>query len=180
MKFKQRYLTTKSGKKILIRLPNISEAQQLLDLKLSYIKGSVSIPMYPDEYLDLEGEKELISNYEQSKNGILLVAEWNGELIGNIDLTGGTRRKMFHTGMIGMGNKSEWRNQGVGGHLLKSVLDWAKESSELKTIWLEVYATNEPGIALYEKMGFIKCGEIPEFFKENGGYVSKITMYQNL
>ena len=69
---------------------------------------------------DLEKEFDLIKAYRESENSIFLIAEFDGELIGNIDLTGSKRFKMHHTGMIGMGIKEEWRNQGLGKILIQS------------------------------------------------------------
>lgn len=130
-------------------MPEFNEAQKLLDLKKSYIKNTTTIPMNLEEYPDdLNSEINLITDFNNSSNSILLVAKFNDNLFGNIDLTGSKRLKMFHTGMIGMGIKKEWRNQGLGRCLIESVIDWAKNHSAIKIIWLEVYATNELGINL--------------------------------
>jgi len=181
LKYQAKKFKSKSAREIEIRMLDESEAQALIDLKLSYIKDSVSIPIEFDEYKNTETEeRELIKKYNQSENSILLVATYNGELIGNIDLTGSERRKMHHTGMIGMGIKENWRNQGIGGLLLKSVMDWAREKSPLKIVWLDVYANNESGLALYKKMNFEISGVIKEFFKEGTQYLDKIQMWQKI
>lgn len=87
---------------------------------------------------------------------------------------------MAHTAMIGMGIKEEWRNQGLGGILLKSVIAWAKENSELELIWLDVYASNELGYNLYKNNGFVVSGIVPGFFKDKQIYQDKIQMYLEL
>lgn len=110
----------------------------------------------------------------------MLVAEINNELIGNIDLTGSKSIKMFHTGMIGMGIKEEWRNQGLGKLLIIAVLDWAKNHSPTELVWLNVYASNKLGYHLYKNTGFIESGVIPNFFKDEKGYKDKIQMYKQI
>lgn len=171
----------KSGTEVQIRVPEMDEAQRLLDLKRSYIRNTTTIPLYLDEYADDSGkEKRLISDYHESPNSILLVAEYENKLIGNIDLTGSKRSKMLHTAMIGMGIKEEWRNQGLGKFFLREVIDWAKKHSVIELIWLDVYASNQLGYNLYKNMGFIESGIIPEFFKEEDGYKNKIQMYQRI
>lgn len=172
---------TKKGKTITIRPPHKSEAAALLALKLSYIEESGTIPMYLEEYTNNEeGERYLIQRYANQENGILLVAEHEGELVGNIDLTGHERRKMQHTGMIGMGLHKDWRGQGIGAFLLEAALEWAKTLSPLRVIWLEVYATNIAGQKLYHKMGFEEVGRVKNFFYQEDTYIDKVVMVKYL
>jgi len=171
----------KSGKEIQVRTLDLNEAAKLIELKRSYILGTTTIPLLLEEYpIDIPKEQNLISQYNESSNGILLVAEYQNELIGNIDITGSTRSKTAHTAMLGMGIKAQWRNQGLGTILIQSVIDWAKESSQLKLIWLDVYASNELGFNLYKNMGFEVSGVIKNFFKDENGFQDKIQMYLTL
>ncbi len=181
MKFQEKTCFLKSGNSIKIRVAKVADAQNLLDLKRSYIKNTTSIPLQLVEYPnDLNKELSIIEQYLSSSNSILLIAEFDNEAIGNIDLTGNVRSKLSHTAMIGMGIKEEWRNQGLGRALIESVLDWAKNHSELKLIWLDVYASNELGYNLYKNTGFIVSGIIKDFFKEEHGYNDKVQMYQRI
>lgn len=181
MKFKLNTYTLKTGHSIKIRIPALEESQKLIDLKRSYIKNTTTIPMKLDEYTnDAKDELSLITEFIKSQNSILLVAEFNHELIGNIDLTGSKRTKMFHTAMIGMGIKEEWRNQGLGRCLIEAVIDWAKKHSAIELIWLDVYASNELGYNLYKNTGFKVSGIIKDFFKEENDYQDKIQMYQSI
>ena len=82
--------------------------------------------------------------------------------------------------MIGMGIKPEWRDQGLGRILMEAIIDWAKNNSNLELIWLEVYASNELGLNLYKNMDFKVSGIIPNFFREEHGYIDKIQMYQQV
>jgi len=164
-------------KDIIIRPARESDALNLLLLKKGYIKGTTSIPLFADEYKNTaEDEAALIERYINEDNSILLVAEHDGQLIGNLDLTGNQRKKLYHTGMIGMGIANEWQNKGVGRLLMKKALQWAEEASPLTIIWLEVYSTNGGGIRLYEKHGFESCGLIKNFFMD----ADKITMVKYL
>lgn len=181
MKFETKTYKLKSGKIIKIRVPEIVEAQNLIDLKRSYIENTTTIPMILEEYSgDLKSEMALIVEYSKSANSLLLIAEFENEFIGNIDLTGSKRSKMFHTGMIGMGIQESWRNQGLGKLLVESILDWAKRESEIELVWLDVYASNDLGCALYRNTGFEISGIIKGFFNEQGGYIDKIQMYQRI
>jgi len=181
MNFESKIFKLKSGSDVKLRIATVSEAQKLLDLKRSYIKNTTSIPLTLDEYPnDLEHEMKLIEKYNKSQNSLLLVAEYNDDFIGNIDLTGSERSKMSHTGMIGMGVKEEWRNQGLGKSLIEAVINWARQNAELELLWLDVYASNMLGTNLYKNTGFRVSGVIEDFFKVEDGYADKIQMYQRV
>lgn len=181
MKFTPTQHTLKSGMDIIIRIPTMSEAQQLVDLKRSYIENTTTLPLTLDEYPDdPETESLKIQEYENSHNSILLVAEHNGNLIGNIDITGSKRSKIAHTGMLGMGIQEAWRNQGLGKILINNAIKWCKENSPIKIIWLEVYASNDLGYHLYLKTGFEVDGKVTGFFKERGLEIDKIMMSQKI
>jgi RimJ/RimL family protein N-acetyltransferase len=152
---------------IVIREAQPDDAAALLALKQSYIEGTTSIPLYLDEYKNTAGQEEqLIKRYLAEANSVLFVAENNGQLIGNLDLTGNQRRKLYHTAMLGMGVAYKWQGKGVGTLLMDAALQWAAENASLSIIWLEVYSTNIAGIKLYEKFRFERCGLMKAFFAE--------------
>ena len=111
---------------------------------------------------------------------MLLIAEFNNEIVGNIDLTGNRRKIMEHTAVIGMGMLKEWRNTGLGTALLKLAIEWAKENSILELLWLQVYTDNELGLGLYRKIGFVENGIMKNFFKQDGKYFDNLTMTMNV
>lgn len=168
--------TIKSGEDILIREAVPSDAAALRNLKLSYIEGTTTIPMDLDEYKNDEVQEAImIREYNEQSNSIILVAEHAGHLIGNIDVIGRQRRKLYHTGIIGMGIAYAWHGRGIGTLLMQSVIDWAT-ISPIRLLWLEVYANNAAGRGLYEKMGFQVVGTMPNFFYENGQAIDNIIM----
>ncbi len=181
MRIETKKYTLKTGQEIQVRSLKKEDAQGLIDLKLSYIKHTKSLPMYLDEYKNKEeDEAQLIKKYNESGNSILIAATINGQLIGNLDLSGSARRKMGHTAMLGMGIHENWRNKGLGAALISAAIDWAADSSDLEIIWLDVYANNDLGFNLYKKMGFTILGTIKGFFKEGNNYYDKIHMYRRV
>ena len=171
----------KSGKTITIKAPSVSQAAELVALKRSYIRNTETIPLTLKEYPeDVEKEETLIQNFLDSENSMLLVAEYQGKLIGNIDINGHTRIKLAHTAWLGMAIHEDWRNQGLGAYLIERIIEWSRNRSDLELIWLEAYATNAGGLHLYAKSGFIECGRMPHFFKEDDQEIDKVTMYLKL
>lgn len=181
MSLLQKSYAIKSGIPLVIREAIAKDAEKLLALKMEYLKETDTIPLFDYEYNNtIEQEAELIEKLQKQPNCLLLVAESNGNLIGNIDVTGSWRKKMQHTAMIGMGIHTKWQNQGIGTLLIQNSIQWSKENLLLKNLWLEVYATNIAGIALYKKVGFNSSGILQNFFLEKGTYIDKIIMQKEV
>ncbi|QYJ67963.1 GNAT family N-acetyltransferase [Flavobacterium litorale] len=171
--------TTKEGKTITVRNGITADAAKLLALKKKYLKDCNTIPLFDYEYKNtVAQEAELIAKYTAEENSLLLVAEYNGQLIGNIDITGNQREKLFHTAVLGMGIGTTWQNKGIGSCIMQSALK-AMVNTPVTIVWLEVYASNNKGLRLYEKYGFETCGTIKNFFNETIP-VDKITMVKYL
>lgn len=168
---------SKNGLDIIIRSAKVKDGKSLLNLKLEYIRNSNTIPLFEDEYRNTpEQEEALINKLCNQENSCLLVAEYNGRLIGNVDINGNQRRKLKHTSMLGIGIAEDWQGRGIGTLLMKEALQWAKANRILELILLDVYDSNEPGKAIYNKLGFQTCGRIEGFFKENGKCIDNIRM----
>lgn len=144
----------------------MDDAEKLLNCIKSYIPQSDYIPKLDYEIkLSIEQEIEWINSFLMNDNSLLLVAEYDNQIIGNIDLTGSQREIMQHTAVIGMGMLLEWRNTGLGSVLLDTAIEWAKQNEILELLWLQVYTENTAGLKLYKKMGFVENGIIKSFFK---------------
>jgi RimJ/RimL family protein N-acetyltransferase len=180
-KFKPQILTLKNQKTLIIRQAEIDDADKLLNCIKTYVRQSVYIPKLEQEIkLTIEQEKDWINYFLTNENSLLLIAEFDNEIIGNIDLTGNRRKIMEHTAVIGIGMLKEWRNYGLGTALLKFAIEWAKENSIIEILWLQVYTVNELGLGLYRKLGFEENGIMKNFFKQNGKYYDNLTMTMNV
>ncbi len=117
----------------------------------------------------VEDEQAYIAGMENSKDSILLLAKENGKIIGDASLSRLPRR-MSHRGELGVSVLKEYWNRGVGGKLIKGILDFARENS-FEIIDLEVRSDNEGAIHLYEKFGFQKIGTHKSYMKIGSEYV---------
>ncbi len=177
MIFSTQNVLLKNGKTILIREAVVRDAGALLEMVTNYLDHSPYVPKSTSEFhLTIAQEEVWIQSFLDASNSILMVAEFENQLIGNIDLTGNKRQVMQHNALVGMGMLIEWRNQGLGSALMRAAIDWAISNLLLENLQLEVYAENLAGINLYQKKGFKQCGVIPNLFKENGHYCDSIMM----
>jgi RimJ/RimL family protein N-acetyltransferase len=178
MKFSPRNIVLKDGRQILLRHVEVSDAARVIEFVHGFVYDEEYVPLVEGEFNPtLEEEEQLLSNYVERSNALFLVAEFEGKIVGNINVDGNQRQIMRHTAVFGMGMHKEWQSCGLGTAILEVAISWAKSNAELEILFLQVYAENEAGLALYRKMGFIQHGRIPNFFKQNGRYHDEIAMY---
>jgi len=104
----------------------------------------------------VENTSAFISSVK-SAGGIHLVATEQENVIGWCDITPYPFEGMTHVGKLGMGVKKIYRSKGVGGNLLTTALGRAV-AQKLDRIELEVFASNQHAINMYEAFGFLPEG----------------------
>lgn len=177
-KFAPKTVSLKNGKTVTLRHVEVADAERIIAFVHGFVYDSEYVPLTEGEFAPtLEEEKALLQSYLDRENCVFLVAEHEGTIIGNINVDGSKRKVMEHTAVFGMGMWKEWQGTGLGTALLGEAIHWAKENPILEMLWLQVYAENEAGLALYRKMGFQEHGRTPNFFKQNGRYHDEILMH---
>lgn len=136
----------------------------------------INIPLAPDEIIGVEQERAVLEDFERSEHAIMLIAQAEGQLVGELSLrTISQRRAVRHVATLGMSVKAAWRRKGVGRELLSAALEWAPTAG-IKRIELYVYARNTPAIALYERLGFAIEGTRRGFIREGDAYLDDLVM----
>jgi ribosomal protein S18 acetylase RimI-like enzyme len=82
-----------------------------------------------------------------------LVALVRGELVGWCDTLRKPHEGFRHSATLGIGILPAQRGRGLGRALLRATLDASREAG-IRRVELEVYGSNGPAIALYERHGF--------------------------
>ncbi len=108
---------------------------------------------------------------------LFIVAETHkGDVVGNASLHRVTRPRRMHTAGVGMAVRTDWHGRGVGSALMAALLDVADNWWQVRRVVLEVFADNEPGIALYRKFGFEVEGTLRGDAFRDGEYVDSLLM----
>jgi len=71
--------------------------------------------------------------------------------------------------------KSHW-GKGIGGALLKYLIEWSENNPIVRKINLQVKVDNENAIKLYEKFNFKNEGRIERFFLIDGEFFDAYSM----
>jgi RimJ/RimL family protein N-acetyltransferase len=123
----------------------------------------------------LEDETAFIRSRLEPANSTLLLAEEGGTVIGLLDFAGGTLPENRHAGTFGVSERSGWRGRGVGTALIERLLAWAPAHG-VERIEAHAWATNPRAVALYERLGFEREGELRGAVKRDGTPIDVIVL----
>lgn len=116
----------------------------------------------PEEFnVTEEQERSWIQGLNDNPNALMIVAEHQGQIVGELNFQGPHQRRIRHTGNLAMSVHRDWRRQGIGRLLLETLLAWATQHPEIEKVNLAVIATNTKAIRLYEQLGFQVEGKRP-------------------
>lgn len=172
--------TIQGGQQIIIREARTEDAEKLLKTAKKIINEQGFALTSPEEFnYTIEQEKKFIQSHLENPREILFVADVSGEIIGMLDVRCCSRKKLAHTVEFGMSVLKEWRNKGIGGFLLRELIDWGDKNNIIEKITLQVFANNERAIYLYKKFGFKEEGRQVKAIKfDDGKYVDNVLMYR--
>lgn len=116
-----------------------------------------------------------LSGVTGSENSVVIVAEDGEDLVGYLELTGGSFRRNRATAYLVIGVRAESSGKGVGAGLLRQAGQWASGHG-LHRLELTVMAHNHRAIELYMRMGFSIEGRRSECLLVDGQYVDEFYM----
>src|SRR5690242_2869962 len=116
-----------------------------------------------------------LAGLARTANSVVLLAEREDQLIGYVQLTGGTLRRSRATAYVVIGVLAQAAGRGTGTELLKEAKIWAAAHG-LHRLELTVMAHNTRAIRLYERTGFTVEGRRSECLFVDGQFIDELTM----
>lgn len=170
--------TLRGGEDVIVRAAVEADAEILHTLLRESFGASEHLVTMPDEWSDNPGEtRQRILDNLAHPNELMLVAESDGILVGELTFHASRRRRMSHHGQFGLSVSPQWRGRGVGRALILTLLDWAAAHPTIEKVRLGVFDTNTRARALYTRLGFVEESRQLGFFKIGPGeYVDDILM----
>jgi RimJ/RimL family protein N-acetyltransferase len=98
-----------------------------------------------------------ISEMIRAAEHLVLVAEADGEVIGNILVSVDRGVATEHIGVLSITIADGWRDVGIGTVLVETAQRWSRERG-LRKLSLGVFPENVRAIAVYTKRGFVREG----------------------
>jgi len=108
---------------------------------------------------DAWSEKSVASELE-NKLSLWLVALDGDRVAGYV----GSQTVMDETDMMNVAVHPDFRRRGVGEALIHALVEMLKEKNS-RCLTLEVRVSNDPAIALYEKLGFVQAGRRKNYYR---------------
>ena len=172
-------VSLKNGETAILRGPNWDDLDDLIE----YINGLVEEHAHitKTEKVTRESEAEWLGQrLAEIENGhvIHLVAEVTGKVVGAGEVSL-LPEERSHTAYLGIGISKSHRDRGLGTALMQALKDLSKKAG-LDILILDVFATNNVAINLYEKIGFKEVGRIPKGIYRDGNYIDLMRMTAEL
>ncbi len=137
--------------------------------------NGISMSSAAEFTLTEEDEAKLIAERENSISALILVAEANGQIIGLANCQS-ARLGYKHTYDLGITIHRDWRDQGVGGAMLRSMIEWCHSNPNVRRLELWVFPNNPRAVHLYEKLGFQHEGVRRKSYLKDGEMLDLILM----
>ena len=182
--FKARQVTLRDGREVLIRAGEPGDAAELLAYMHRCLPNfSPYIGMDVDEFTHTEeSERDWLAQQQEVVGAVVVLAFEGKRIVGIINCSCAShRRRLAHIGHIGMSSDQSYWGSGLGGAMMKALIDWSERHPALELLELDVYADNKRAIKLYEGVGFVKAGEVSRRAKfADGTYKSGVFMYRRV
>lgn len=170
---------SKSGKTIILRYPTMDDVEMITDF-INKISAERTFLSVQGEVYTIEKETEWLSGViKDMADGkyVYIMALDGDKIVGSTDIKMRSGIKA-HLGVFGIVVDPEYRGDGIGELLMRTVIDEAKKNLKgLRIIILDVFSINEKAVKLYKKVGFTKYGELPGGLQRMGEFSDEISMY---
>jgi RimJ/RimL family protein N-acetyltransferase len=159
-----------------LRIAGPDDAAALMKLKQRLDEETSFMLLEPDERdTSTQTLARHLEDVSQSENSVVIVAGQHGELVGYVELVGGTFRRNRSTTHLIIGVLADASGQGVGSSLLEEAKRWAAARG-LHRIELNVMAHNHRAIALYQRIGFVHEGRRMGCLQIDGEFLDELYM----
>lgn len=135
--------------------------------------GLLQVPYATEE----RWKQRLTDNPGPTALDLFLVAEMNGEVVGNAGLhPAGPALRRRHVANLGIAVLPEFQGRGVGRALMNALIDYADNWVHILRLELTVYADNEQAIRLYKACGFEVEGLMRAYALRAGEFADTLAM----
>ena len=175
-------LLLKDGSQCSLRSPRAADAHEILRHMRLTSEESPFMLRYSDEISMGESEEaNYLEMIARSADALMVSAFVGGDLAANAGFNPvAGADKCRHRAELGISIKSAYRSLGIGSAIMASLIECARAAG-YELLELSVVEENVRALALYDKLGFERCGRIERVFKlRSGGYQSLLLMQRAL
>lgn len=157
---------------VLLRKASVVDASAMIDY-LNIVADETDNLTFgsQDMPITLEGEIEYLKTLETSTSAAHFVVVDGDRILATANIASKPRPRLAHVATIGISVLKEYWHQGIGNHLMRTMIDWAKSTGVITKINLTVRSDNQSAIALYKKFGFSYIGTFHNEMRIKDRYV---------
>lgn len=148
--------TAEDGRRWTLRAARPTDARSLARL-FATVRAEGRWLLTPASAVSEPSEAFFIGEMIRSLDGLALVAEADGELIGNVLVSLERSAVSRHVGTLSIVVDEAWRDVGIGSAMVRAAQEWATRQG-LAKVALSVFPENERAISVYERAGFVREG----------------------
>lgn len=170
MKIAESKVKLNSGVEILLKTPQVDDAENLLEfMRLMYSETDFMAKTAEQaQKISVEGERKFLENMILSPTETMVAAYKDGKIIANCGINVYGLQKYSHRATLGISVLKEYWSNGVGSVLMEHTLNFAKGQG-IEQVELTTVSENARAISLYKKFGFRQTGTIPRAQNLGGG-----------
>lgn len=145
-----------------IRQAQIQDAEQIAEAEAKVAATPGLLVGKPHE-IPLTAYQGLI--VELQNTGLYVVAEQQGQMVGHLLLDPMGMQRLAHILRLSIVVHPNHQGQGLGKQLMQYAIDWAIQDPRFEKIELNVRASNQRAITLYQGLGFVEEGRLVKRLK---------------
>jgi L-amino acid N-acyltransferase YncA len=128
---------------------------------------------------DMIDHEEVLLRHNDVESRMFFVACVEDEVVGWVHLNHPEIEKLSHTAELTVGVLEDYREHGIGSHLLQRGLEWAG-SQGYEKIYNSIPSTNEAAIAFLEAHDWAEVARREDHYKLDGEYIDEVMMERDL
>jgi RimJ/RimL family protein N-acetyltransferase len=161
---------------VTLRTPTWADLDDLLELINTLVEEKAEIIVTQKFTREAEAEWLGATLSRLEKDEVFsLVAEVDGRVVATSDFQVRDRDEQRCVGNIGIIVRNGYRDLGIGTEIMKTILEQAAFLA-LKTMTVNVFATNKRAIHVYKKVGFVETGFVPGRHSRQGKLIDEVIM----
>ncbi|HLA65793.1 MAG TPA: GNAT family protein [Candidatus Saccharimonadales bacterium] len=167
--------TARDGRRWILRPARPTDARALAQL-FAAVRSEGRWLVTPPSAVSQPSEAFFIGEMIRDNDALSLVAEADGEVVGNVLVSVERSVVSDHVGTLSICVADGWREVGIGSALVAASQGWARQA-DLAKVALGVFPDNERAIAVYEHAGFVREGLLRRQYRApGGGYRDELLM----
>ena len=163
----------------LIRRAEPADASDLVEL-------ARAVGSEPEGWLITDGdwrtpaeERRYLRAIRRSAHAAVLVAEAPDGIVGRLSIARDPHPASRHVADLGLMVARRFRRRGAGRALMEAAEEWAREVG-VRKIELHVFPYNEAGIALYDRLGYVREGLRRKHYRRGGALLDAVLMAKEI